>query len=242
MKDALESRWKIGGEKDWAEKSEKHDEKPSLPEGKSFWKEKLFSWMQRPKPWMQGDKSRNTWKTWKEHSWAKRPTTEQKPSWSVAHTWEKRTKNSEKPSWNAHSLEKRPTTEENPSWKEHNWEKRPTTETKEKPKWAEHSWVKKPTTEEKGAWKDHSWVKRPGGEDQPTTTWSQTNCDDELSAKFSAMETKMEEMTKDLQNSLNMLYKKVEALLDPMYIKNATGKGLNKINMLTKLGTSMVPN
>ena len=78
-------------------------------------------------------------------------------------------------------------------------------------------------------------MKKHGGEDKPsrwTVAGKQTNCNDKLSAKFSAMDTKMDEMTKDLQHSLNMLFKKVEALLAPMNIKNAAKKGENIVKVI----------
>ena len=139
-------------------------------------------------------------KTWKEHSWVKRPQTEkeQKAKWAE-HSWEKRTESSEKPGWREHSWVKRSTSEEKPSWKEHSWEKRPTTVNLEKPTWKEHSWVKRQVR---------------GAEDNPTWTARQNSCNNELSSKFSAMDSKMEYMAKIIQNSLSLLDKKVEGLLD----------------------------
>ena len=190
---------------------------------------------------MQGDKSGNAWKTWKEHTWAKRPITS---GWE-ARSWEKRptTVDVQKPSWAEHSWMKRPTTEEKSSWKGHSWAKRAATEKEEKPKWAEHSWAKRP--EEKAGWREQSWLEKQSGSLDKPTTWTtgrQTNCNVDISAKFSAMDAKMDEMTKDLQHSLNMLFKKVEALLAPMNIKNAARKGVKhcKINLLATLGAFLV--
>ena len=154
------SSWKTGDQ-----------EKPSWAEKKSFWVEKLFNWMQRAK----------SGNNWKEHSWVKKPTTEN---------------------------------EQKPNWAEHTWVKRTPTENSEKPVWKEHSWVKRTTKEnsEKPGWKDHSWVKR--------STTGENNCDSELSAKFSAMEAKMEQMAKIIQNSLSLLDKKVEGLLDQITTKS----------------------
>ena len=151
----------------------------------------------------------------------------EKPGWAAAHNREKRptTINLQKPGWKAHSWVKRPTTEEKPGRKDQSWAKRPTTENKEKPKWAEHTWVERPTTEEKQSWKEHSWAKRHdrGVEDKPTTwTARQNNCKNEISAKFSAMDAKIDEMTTNFQTSLNMFYRKVEGLLGKMTISNVT--------------------
>ena len=222
------------GGNSWSERGG-DDEKPRWVERKSFWKEKLFNLMQR-------DKSGNTWKSWKDHSWVRRPENEQKPEWSEHSSvkrwtmekpekpgWEKKptTVNLQTQRWKEHSWVKRPTTEEETpsSWKHHSWVKRPTTVNEEKPKWAEHSWVKKPATGEKESWKEDMWAKRQGrGAEGKHTTWTarQNNCDNELSAKFSAMVTKMDEMSKNFKTSLNKFYKKVEALLDQMTIKNGT--------------------
>ena len=155
-------------------------EKPSWSEKKSIWAEKLFNWMRRA----------NSGNNLKEHSWVKKPTTE----------------NEQKPKWAEHSWVK-------PVWKEHSWVKRSTT--KDKPKWAMHSsWEKRPTTInlENPNLKEHSWVKRP--------TTGENNCNSELSAKFSAMEAKMEQMAKIFQNSLSLLDKKVEGLLDQITTKS----------------------
>merc|ERR550517_342999 len=164
----MSHRWMTGGRSSWKTGDQ---EKPSWAEKKSFWVEKLFNWMQRAK----------SGNNWKEHSWVKKPTTEN---------------------------------EQKPKWAEHSWVKRTPTENSEKPVWKEHSWVKRTTKEnsEKPGWKDHSWVKR--------STTGENNCDSELSAKFSAMEAKMEQMAKIIQNSLSLLDKKVEGLLDQITTKS----------------------
>merc|ERR1711974_161372 len=79
-------RWGTGIGTSWSERSG-DDGKPSWAESKSFWKEKLFNWLQRAK-------SGNTWKTWNEQSWVKRPETKEKPNWSEQKRWtmEKREK------------------------------------------------------------------------------------------------------------------------------------------------------